>query len=204
MFIRTLLTKTTAIVKIRSCVDSDAIILGASTIVFSGVFSGVVSGYVTYRLNRSKERSEFLRGKLETLFIAVQQFHLAMAESMFYWIDVTQGKLTYNEAYDKHVTLIDTAPDQYGTIEMLISLYFPELLLPFRTCKDAADQSNIVHGNLKRMADAGKDPSSLFDPYFKSLKEFDAGCKTLKAAIIKLGVRLRVRAKPKRVTSLDS
>ena len=155
MFIGTLFDLDNGDVKVVCSVDSDAIILGASTI----VFSGVVSGVVTYFLNRSKERSEFLRGKLETLFAKISDFHDDFGQALFRAVSTIKRKLTWEEAMaerDKAMAGIASKADAYPAADMLISLYFPDLLPQLRRCKKAADRAFQLQLDLRALTEAGR------------------------------------------------
>jgi hypothetical protein len=177
-------------------VDADAIILGASTI----VFSGVVSGYVTYRLNRSKERSEFLRGKLETLFAKISDFHNDFGQALFHAVSTIKRKLTWEEAMaerDRAMAGIASKADAYPAAEMLVSLYFPDLLPQLRRCKEAADRAYQLQLDLRALTEAGRDNSELLAPITAAAKGLYVEVEKLREQTIDLGKKLRIISEPK-------
>jgi len=74
--------------------------LGIGTILASGVTSAVV----TYRLNRRKERFEFLRGKAETLYLAVDQFVKVLGMHALTYYPVLKGEMDWNQMLDLQIS----------------------------------------------------------------------------------------------------
>jgi hypothetical protein len=116
------------------------IVLGLLTI----VGSGVVSGMVTHRLNARKDQQEFMRTKLEALFNAVRGFGKAYSASMMVWISVMDGKIPYDKGQDMYIEAMKGKPDDFGAIEMIVNIYFPELNFPFQSLVAKRDRVNSV------------------------------------------------------------
>ena len=42
------------------------------------------------------------------------------------------GKIPYDEGQDEHIKALQGKPDDFGTIEMIVNIYFPELNFAFQ------------------------------------------------------------------------
>jgi hypothetical protein len=42
------------------------------------------------------------------------------------------GKIPYDEGQDEHIKALEGKPDDFGTIEMIVNIYFPELNFAFQ------------------------------------------------------------------------
>jgi hypothetical protein len=135
--------------------------LGLLTIIGSGIASAVV----TFKLNPRKDQQEFMRTKLETLFNAVRGFRKTYSVSMAVWISVMNGKIPYNTGQDIHIEAMKGKPDDFGTIEMIVNIYFPELNFAFQSLVVKRDRANkiLAHFNGAVKAD---EPTDHFDRDF--------------------------------------
>lgn len=104
------------------------IILGG----FLAFCGGAAVAYLTFRLNRDRSQIEHLRLKLEELYLATDAFEKKVSENMIGYLPVVDGKITWNQMLDIQIEKGgEVAFGGRGTMEMLISIYFPELLDPF-------------------------------------------------------------------------
>jgi hypothetical protein len=163
--------------------------LGLLTIAGSGIMSGVV----THKLNVTKEREEFLRGKLEDLFEAVGGFQDLFGECMMIWLRFTNDEFTFEEAHKLHGEVLDGKPEYYATAEMLINLYFRALLPEFQACRRAADNVTAIQLKLRRLADGPKaNILILYNPLHEAITEFHKNLIALKGAILERGASLKL------------
>lgn len=148
------------------------------------------SGVVVHKLNASKDRREFTRSKLEAVFVAVQGFDQLFATCMFFWVAAMRGEISYNEALERYENEMKGKPDHYATSEMLVNLYFPELLEKFRTLRSATDRVNAICVDFSRAVDRKEDTLGFVDLYLESLKDFHATTVNLKKSICEHGKKL--------------
>src|SRR5580704_9591145 len=89
-----------------------------------GLLTIIGSGVVVHNLNASKDQREFIRTKLEALFVAVQQFDQLFATGMSHWIPVMRGELPYDQVAARYLNETKGIGDIYATTHMLVYLYF--------------------------------------------------------------------------------
>ena len=109
--------------------------------VFTILTSGVVSAVVTYRLNALKTEREFMRAKLELLYLAVDNFTEVLTLTNMSMIPVLSGATTYElvtEATKENKQAFGGQDAQTAT--MLISIYFPELKSAFDKVLDSRNK----------------------------------------------------------------
>jgi hypothetical protein len=157
-----------------------------------GLLTIVGSGFVVHKLNASKDQREFKRSKLETLFIAVQEFDQLFALCTLFWVPAMRREASYNEVYERYENEMKGKPNYYATAEMLVNLYFPELLEKFRTLRSAADRVTEIQAKFRRAYDRQEDTFGFIDSYLKSLEEFHDTAVGLKKLICEHGKKLTV------------
>jgi hypothetical protein len=158
------------------------IILSLLTIIGSGV--------VVHKLNASKDQREFMRTKLEALFVAVQEFDQLFSLCMIFWVSAMNRETSYNEAYERYENAMKDKPNYFGTAEMLVNLYFPELLEKFRMLRSAADRVTEIQGKFKRATDSQENTLGFVDLYLESIKGFHDTAGELKKLICEHGKKL--------------
>lgn len=111
--------------------------------------SGVVSGVVTFRLNAARDARRMRREKLERLFLSHTGFLRQLDVNWFPYLAVMAGDIEYNDALDmtkKHVG----EERHFESVEMLVSLYFPELSGGLRELVAIRDDAAKLIGEHKR------------------------------------------------------
>jgi hypothetical protein len=93
-----------------------------------GLITIAGSGVVVQWLNARQAHRDFLRGKLETLFEAFSKYQQICLSTISIWSLVVNGKMTYQEALARDEKELQSVPDYFATVQMLIYLYFPDLL----------------------------------------------------------------------------
>ena len=91
-----------------------------------------------------------------------------------------------------HEKQMQNSPEHFATAEMLVNLYFPELLPKFQTLKSAADRVSEIHYKLERVIDNNENPSELRDPFLDRIKDFRRTANELKKSICERGRRLNL------------
>lgn len=122
--------------------------LGVGTI----LASGVTSAFVTSRLNRSKERFEFLRGKAETLYLAVDQFVKVLGQHALTYYPVLRGEMDWNQMLDLQIARGSDSGRHEGAevMEMLVELYFPAVRPTLDELFAARDGFNRITHAMRR------------------------------------------------------
>jgi hypothetical protein len=141
------------------------IILGLLTIAASGV--------VTHRLNARKDQQEFMRTKLEVLFDAVRGFGKTYSSSMIVWISVMDGKIPYDKGQDIHNEATKDKPDDFGTIEMIVNIYFPELNFAFQSLVTERNRANSVLAQFNGAVKADKPTDRFARVFTQTLLDLD-------------------------------
>lgn len=101
-----------------------------------GILSIAGTGLLVQLLNFRKERKEFIRDKLEALFEEFSKYQQICSLGMSLWFLAGNRQLSPEVAESRYEKEVQTAPDHFGSVQMLIYLYFPELLPKFRACAD--------------------------------------------------------------------
>jgi hypothetical protein len=127
-----------------------------------------------------------------SLFVAVQEFDQLFATCMFFWVAAMRREIPYNQAFESHENEMEGKPDHYATSEMLVNLYFPELLEKFRTLRSAADRVSEIQAKFRRAHDRQEDTLGFIDSYLESLEEFHNTAVGLKKSICEHGKKLAV------------
>lgn len=107
--------------------------------------SGLVSSLVTYRLNRAKDQTFFMRQKAEALYLAADSWRVMFSQHSLPHLGVAEGKFSYNDMLD----LIAKAGAEKGTaghdtMVMLTRIYFPEIEPLLDAVFTARDRFNDV------------------------------------------------------------
>jgi len=121
------------------------IILGLLTI----TMSGVVSAVVTYKLNLNRDERRFRRQRLEEAFIAFMGFTKELGIHWMRFVPVMTGKLTYDQALDS-VIAAKVEASHFDNLEMLLTLYWPELLTYYNRLIGIRQKGNDVLVSHKR------------------------------------------------------
>jgi hypothetical protein len=108
--------------------DMDASIVTLSVGLATVLTSGVMSSVVTYRLNRNKEQTFFMRQKAEALYLAADEFGRDFSKHLITHLPVARGAIDYDQMLDIQLA---NPPDKrqggFETVAMLASIYFPEV-----------------------------------------------------------------------------
>jgi hypothetical protein len=156
--------------------------LGLATIVGSGV--------VVYGLNTRKEQQQFLRSKLESVFEAVVSLERKLGLRMGEYGLVIDQKVQFEEAYTIKRETRTSAFEYYVKIEMLISLYFPDLLPKYGELKELRLTAARLEERIERSVKANADLSEFRQPYLAIYNSFKLVVQALKIALRQQGQKL--------------
>ena len=160
-----------------------AIAVSLATVLASGVSSAVI----TYRLNRNKEHTFFMRKKAVELYLTTDEFGRELSGHMITLLSVVDGRITYNEALD----LQDANPPQKAhggaeTMEMLVRIYFPEIEPQLEELFAARDEFAKIRSVHKAAYKEGAGDDKRFGSGFRNaIERVGAAIQTLKAAIVR-------------------
>lgn len=102
------------------------------------------------------------------------------------------GEVSYDHAREWHEKQMQNSPEHFATAEMLVNLYFPELLPKFQTLRSAADRVSEIQYKLRRMIDNNENPLGLLDPFLDRIKDFHHTANELKKLICERGRQLNL------------
>jgi hypothetical protein len=158
-----------------------------------GLLSIVGSGVVVHKLNARKDETEFIRTKLEALFVAVQQFDQLFGTGMSYWIASMLGEIPYEQVAARYLDETKGMPDMHATAQMLVSLYFPELKEKFQTMRTTSDQTTTIQHKFRAAVGRGEDTRPFVGPFTESIKSFHKTAVDLKESICEHGKKFSRR-----------
>lgn len=94
---------------------------------FTVVGSGIVSAIVNHLMTRSHNQRVFLREKAETLYLAANEFSLAVSIYTLTHFDLLNGKINYNDMIALQSKSEDGNKNQYSfaNMTMIVDIYFP-------------------------------------------------------------------------------
>jgi hypothetical protein len=154
-----------------------------------GILTFAGSGVMVHWLNSRKENKEFLRTKLEALFLATGEFQQLCLTVMHPWAQVITGEMSFEEASAACDEASKNKPEYFETVEMLVRLYFPKLIPEFERCEESSSKVNVLMFKIRRASREKNSLAieSLVNPYLEALKNFDGALDGLKEAITRLG-----------------
>jgi hypothetical protein len=172
--------------------DSSVVTLciGLATVLTSGVASSVV----TYRLNRNKEQTFFMRQKAEALYLAADEYGRGLSAHVITLLPVARGELDYNQMLDLQNANPPSKRDGgFETLSMLVSIYFPEIEPELQALLKARDRLGEVRGAHKQAYKEGEGVDPVWVAGFAQVgKEADQAIKALKAAIVRSARRYAI------------
>ena len=120
-----------------------SVVLGVLTILGSGVVSTVIS----HRLSKRKEENVYRRQKQEELYLSIKRFTTMMISMNIVWGEVMVGKLSMDQGLDIFCDRNDPEDKHVRPrIEMVISMYFPQLQKEYDTYSESLNSVNdIIH-----------------------------------------------------------
>jgi hypothetical protein len=160
------------------------------TVVASGLVTLVTSGLgtavVNYWLTERKAKRDLRRTKLEELFLAFSRWEKYLGSQSITFHAVMVEKIDYNQALDLINNDREGQEPTFDTVEMLISLYFPELKEPFQGVLKSRDRLNGIREIHKRAYERGENDSRFAKEFSSELQKFGDAEKALKDHIAHL------------------
>lgn len=153
--------------------------------------SGVVSAIVTHKLSTERAEREFRRKKLEELFFAVHTFCTKLFSANIVWPQVMRGEITYNDGLELIIKNHDRQDKSYDIAEMLINIYFPELLPHLQAILKRRDQINRIQSEFKKSYQRQESCDSFLKPFLTELNGIDVDEKSLTKALFRISEKYR-------------
>jgi hypothetical protein len=153
--------------------------------------SGVVSAIVTHKLSTERAEREFRRKKLEELFFAVHTFCTKLFSANIIWPQVMRGEITYNDGLELIIKNHDRQDKSYDIAEMLINIYFPELLPHLQAILKRRDQINRIQSEFKKSYQRQESCDSFLKPFLTELNGVDVDEKSLTKALFRISEKYR-------------
>lgn len=155
-----------------------------------GILTFAGSGVIVHSLNAHKERREFYRARLESLFVELWEFQQQKGLEMLGWSKVIESKISFQSVAERINELTGHGPDHYATINMLVNLYFPELLAQFRKLENVNTEETNLYLELRVLTESGQSPARLFNRHLVVMKNFEAELRKLQSDAVENGRRL--------------
>jgi hypothetical protein len=131
-----------------------------------GALIALISVYLTNRsttqrlrlqfeLEREARNKDFIRDKLEELYLLHEAWLNALATSYLPFLSVMKGEMTYDDALDLFIKNNKSPTVDFKRLQMLVDLYFPEIKVAFDQLSAARDGANAIKSAHKREYKAG-------------------------------------------------
>ncbi|HUJ10500.1 MAG TPA: hypothetical protein VL171_10795 [Verrucomicrobiae bacterium] len=145
--------------------------------------SGVLAAFVAHKFAERREEREFRRRKSEELFLAVHGYCITFVSRNMLWPRVMDGEMDYNKVLDINAEDKAPTPGHYETMQMLINIYFPDLLPDFRAILAAREPINDMKANFRNAYERGTPTRQFSEPFSRALLKFEHLCDELKTKI---------------------
>jgi len=158
--------------------------------------SGIVSAVVTFKLNAQRDARRMRREKLERLFLAHTGFLRQLDMHWYPLFAVMAGDIPYNDALDILIKQSADEEKHFENLEMLVSLYFPELGTGLHQLKEIRDRANDIIGAHKRKyVQVGPHLTPARQELGNTAERLDAHCRSFRAEMVKLAKKLGASSK---------
>jgi hypothetical protein len=138
-----------------------------------------------FHLERESKEREFIKDKLEELYLLHEAWVNALATSYLPVLKVMKGEITYNQALDMFIEDNKARQVDFKRLQMLIDLYFPAIKPAFEKLSAARDRTNEIKAAHKREYKRGNtDGSEYVVPFIEAQKELLRESAVLKEQII--------------------
>jgi hypothetical protein len=135
----------------------------------SGIATAVINHYLTSR----RTREELLRSKLEELFLATSGFCAQVKSSSIPYLRAMQEEITYDQDNDLFLKGEDDLEGHFEKSQMLINLYYPQVLNLFSRLIAARDKADGVRLDFRDACACGERRPETARRFQDALVEFD-------------------------------
>lgn len=125
-----------------------SLVIGLCTI----LASGVTSSLVTFRLNKNKDQTIFMREKAEQLYLSADAYGRVFGGHMISYFPLLEGRIDWNQMLDIHISDGSKEKEHGGaeTMTMLVEIYFPSVRPALARVWEARTEFNALTAKLKR------------------------------------------------------
>jgi len=166
--------------------DSTVVQLSLGLLTIIG--SGLTSSWVTHRLNKEQSQTIFLRQKAETLYLAAEEYNMAVSSIALTYFPLFDGRYDYNAMLDQQVKSGAANPENGGAkaMTMIVEIYFPTVRPALERVWRARDAFNDVTSMIRSawIADEQRGVSKLKASFMKATLEFDKAISEVKLEIV--------------------
>jgi hypothetical protein len=168
-----------------------------------GALIALISAYLTNRSNirrlrlqfeleRETKEREFIRDKLEELYLLNEGWLNVFASSNLPFISVMKGEITYNDALDMFIDSNKNRTVDFKRLQMLVDLYFPEIRPAFDQLATARDQVNKIKSEHKRQHKRGNiDGTAYVMPFIEAQQKVEREGSFVREQIIQQSSRFK-------------
>lgn len=161
-----------------------------------GALIALISVYLTNRSNtkrlklqfeleRETKETEFMRDKLEELYLLHEAWMNALSTSYLPFLSVMQGDITYDQALDLFIENNKNRRDDFKRLQMLVDLYFPEIKSAFSQLSVARDRANKIKAEHKREYKRGNTNGFAYaGPFIEAQKKLESESLSMRDQII--------------------
>ena len=173
-----------------------------------GALIAMISVYLTNKSNihilklqleleRKTKEAEFMRDKLEELYLLHEAWMNALSTSYLPFLSVMKGEITYDQALDLFIENNKTPQANFKRLQMLVDLYFPEIKPAFTQLSAARVGANKIKAEHKREYKRGNiDGFAYVAPFIEAQKKLASESLTMKEQIILRSSRHHTFAAP--------
>jgi hypothetical protein len=132
-----------------------------------------------------KSREELIRDRGEELYELTDKWGNQILIHYINRLRVMQGKLTFNQSLDLDIQHMQGSEVNFGRIEMLIDVYFPNLRSQYDsviTCRSRANE--IMYEHKLAYEEGGNEGAAFIKPFVTAQFEMEVAVKSLKSLII--------------------
>lgn len=145
-----------------------------------------------FELERETKEREFIRDKVEELYLLHEEWLNVFASSNLPFISLMKGEITYNDALDMFIDGNKNRTVDFKRLQMLVDLYFPEVKASFDRLATARDEVNKIKSEHKRQYKRGNiDGTAYVMPFIEAQQKLEGEASLVKEQIIQQSTRFK-------------
>ncbi|TGK41154.1 hypothetical protein [Leptospira andrefontaineae] len=125
-----------------------------------------------YSFEEKKEKKKSIQAHYEELYLQSSKYLNGLNSSFFVYYSLLQNKITYDQANDEIIRELSEAKYDPHKVQMLLRLYFPELLESFEKVMRARDEINELLVQHKLEYRSGRVDGSKYLDSFTAMHDF--------------------------------
>jgi hypothetical protein len=145
-----------------------------------------------FELDRETKEREFIRDKVEELYLLHEEWLNVFVSSNLPFISVMKGEITYNDALDMFIDGNKNRTVDFKRLQMLVDLYFPDVKASFDRLATARDEVNKIKSEHKRQYKRGNiDGTAYVMPFIEAQQKLEGEASHVKEQIIQQSTRFK-------------